>query len=332
MAFNRPGSRPGATPTGSSRGSFAVRPAGQRDVTRDAAEQAMGMGSGTMDNDHTGAGDRANHGAASGGNTTGPSLGRRLFNLSTVIAVSALTVSGYSLYVSSLAPASVTAYVTPVMQYADPANGPFEIFTVPLAFSNAGAQTGTVTSIALTVTNLKSGAKKRFYSAATGSWADRYANTAPDYTPVSIPGYGSFASEVIFYPVPDPVETAGAGGNEEGQDATGTTSESATQGKTKTAPVERIIDLEAGAYAFELCAQIVAGPPFWAGLSEALGFDGTPSPGCAPDTGTITTEGPASTQAADRNVQQSGVKFTRSIRGLDYRAFQNGGTLQMTGF
>ncbi len=249
--------------------------------------------------------------------------------LSTWVAVAALLLSLYSLYETSLRPARITAFATPVMQYADPDRGPFEVFSVPLTFANAGASIGTILNMELVVTNPRSGAAKRFYAAALGRWGTAYRDGAPAFTPIAIPGRGTFAAEVLFYPIPrkpvrqDDAPSPAASGEAGSDDREGGTAHGETA-VVADAVVERIIDLEAGRYAFDLSVQTVigAGPSafqrFWLWLGERVG--------------TLTERERLESEAEPTSRREVHLRFERSIEGLDYRRFNNGGTIQMTGF
>ncbi len=114
----------------------------------------------------------------------------------------AVMVSGYSLWQTSLRRADLRVFVPPIIRYASPyQNSVFEVFEIPLTVINEGAQTGTVLSLDLEVTNPRSGAAKQFYSAGFGAWS--LAKVAGEgllpFTPISLTGRSSQSETVLFY-------------------------------------------------------------------------------------------------------------------------------------
>ncbi|MDX2288672.1 MAG: hypothetical protein NW217_07605 [Hyphomicrobiaceae bacterium] len=146
--------------------------------------------------------------------------------VATLISALALLFSSYSFYEAVLRAADVAAFVPPRIDYTDPdrPESPFEVFIVPLTLANDGAQTGTVLSVDLAVTNKRSGETKRFYAASVGAWAQQ---SAPPFAPVSLAGRAAWSQPLQFFP---------------------------REGET----VARIIDLEAGSYAFTLTLNVAA--------------------------------------------------------------------------
>ncbi|MDX2257446.1 MAG: hypothetical protein NW205_00865 [Hyphomicrobiaceae bacterium] len=146
--------------------------------------------------------------------------------LATLISAMALAFSGYSFYEAVLRAPAIAVFVPPRIDYTDPdrPDSPFEVFVIPVTLANDGAQTGTVLSMDLTVKNPRTGETKRFYSANVGPWAQ--PPTTP-FAPVSLAGRASFSAPIQFWP------RVG-----------------------ETAP--RILDLEAGSYAFELTLNVAA--------------------------------------------------------------------------
>ena len=92
--------------------------------------------------------------------------------LSDIFSGIALIASGYSLWQTSLKRSELTTFVAPVIRYASPyQNSNFEAFCIPLTIANAGARTGTVLALRLTVTDPERNLSKRFYSANFGEWS-----------------------------------------------------------------------------------------------------------------------------------------------------------------
>jgi hypothetical protein len=135
--------------------------------------------------------DIATQAAASGG-------GR----LAASISIIALAVSVYSLWESSLKGAELHVFVPPVVQYAAPyQNSNFEMVAIPVTLANEGAQTGTVLSMELTVTNPKTNETKRFYSADFGRWTMERTRSGAyqPFAPISLAGRSSRTESVLFY-------------------------------------------------------------------------------------------------------------------------------------
>jgi len=114
----------------------------------------------------------------------------------------ALALSAYSLWSTSLKAARLRVYVPPLIRYASPyQNSVFEVFEIPLTVINEGAQTGTILSFDLEVTNPQTGASKLFYSAGFGPWSLAKAqgeNLVP-FAPLSLSGRSSQSETVLFY-------------------------------------------------------------------------------------------------------------------------------------
>ena len=138
----------------------------------------------------------------------------------TVISGFALLFSGYSFYETVVRSADFASYVPPRIAYTDPnsPDHPFEVFIVPLTLANDGARTGTVLSIDLLVTNPRTGKTKKFYAAHFGTWGQ---NARTPFMPVALLGKTSFSRPMQFVP----------------------------RAEEK---INRILDLEAGDYEFEL--------------------------------------------------------------------------------
>jgi hypothetical protein len=137
--------------------------------------------------------------------------------LSDFAAAVALVFSAYSLWQSSLRPAALQIFVPPVITYSSPfQNSNFEAFIIPVTLTNEGAQTGTILSITLVVSDPANRVSKRFYSASFGPWTTarfRGGEFAP-FAPISIPGRTSITNVVQFYarieePVMQVVSAAG---------------------------------------------------------------------------------------------------------------------------
>jgi hypothetical protein len=118
------------------------------------------------------------------------------------ISTIALLFSAYSLWETSLKAPDLQIYVPPVIYYSSPYNNSnFEMVAVPVTVINEGAQTGTALAFDLEVTNPKTGATKRFYSAEFGVWSmERTRQRAyTGFAPISLQGHSSRSEQILFY-------------------------------------------------------------------------------------------------------------------------------------
>lgn len=185
---------------------------------------------------------------------------------SNVVALFALVFSGWSFYETVWKADSLRLFVAPQIQYADPANGVFDVYGVPVTIANTGARAGVALAFQLDVENPRTGETKRYYSAEIGSWKAASRGDGAPFAPITVPGRESVTRQILFYP---------------------------RAGET----VDRLVATDAGEYAFTLT---LLGAP----------VDRLPAP----------------LQDADR---AHSVSFTMMIDGVDYRAFNDGGTLSM---
>jgi hypothetical protein len=122
--------------------------------------------------------------------------------LSEIIAGVALVFSAYNLWQNKLKHADLRVFVPPVIQYTAPnQNGNLEVFVIPVTLANEGARTGTVLSMELEVTDPRTQAVKRFYSADFGTWSlDKAINGGNvPFAPISLEGRGRRTETVLFY-------------------------------------------------------------------------------------------------------------------------------------
>lgn len=122
--------------------------------------------------------------------------------IAAVVSAVALALSLYSLWESSLKQADLHVFVPPVIQYAAPyQNSNFEMIAIPVTLANEGAQTGTVLSMELAVTDPRTGQTKRFYSADFGRWTmeKTRAGAYQPFAPISLAGRASRTESVLFY-------------------------------------------------------------------------------------------------------------------------------------
>jgi hypothetical protein len=140
--------------------------------------------------------------------------------LATLISAVALLFSGYTFYDSVVRAPQLAVYVPPRIDYSDPdgPDRPFEVFILPVTIANDGAQSGTVLSINLQVTNPRTKQIKQFYAARLGSWGEQPVKA---FAPVSLSGKMSYSQALQFFP---------------------------RKGET----IMRILDLEPGSYQFKL--------------------------------------------------------------------------------
>src|SRR5262249_1082731 len=123
----------------------------------------------------------------------------------TILSVFALLFSAYSLYETALKTADLEVFIPPVIQYARDSGGDIELFAIPITISNEGARSGTVLSMELEATDLKSGKTKRYYSAFLGEHQVDPDATNRSFAPLSIGGHATFTDTVRFYPMGNPL-------------------------------------------------------------------------------------------------------------------------------
>lgn len=198
------------------------------------------------------------------GGREGAGGGGMFANLS---AAAALLFSGYSFYETVWRAEDLRLFVSPLIQYADPYNGPFDVYGVPVTIANTGARAGVILSFDLEVANPRSGETKRYYSADFGAWKEAYNREAEPFAPITVPGREAITRQILFYP---------RNGEE----------------------VDRLVETDPGTYQFKLTLN--AAPV--ERLPEALGG------------------GAASAET---------IAFEMEIDGVDYRAFNEGGTISL---
>jgi hypothetical protein len=119
--------------------------------------------------------------------------------LSDTIAGIAALVSLYSLWQTSLKRSDLILLVAPVIRYASPyQNSNFEAFCIAMTIANAGACTGTVLSLRLTVEDPQNKQTKRFYSASFGEWTVEKAQSGDfrPFAPIVLPGRASYTETI----------------------------------------------------------------------------------------------------------------------------------------
>ncbi len=122
--------------------------------------------------------------------------------LTAIVSAVALLLSGYNFWDSTLKQPDLKVFVPPIIQYASPYNNTnFEVFAVPVTIINEGGRSGTILSIDLDATNVKTGETKRFYAADFGRWTmerTRSSSYQP-FAPISLAGKASRTETVLFY-------------------------------------------------------------------------------------------------------------------------------------
>ncbi|MEO1330226.1 MAG: hypothetical protein AAFW46_11230 [Pseudomonadota bacterium] len=183
-------------------------------------------------------------------------------------AMLALLVSIYSVYESVWKSDALRLFVAPTIAFADPSNGPFDVFEIPVTLVNDGARTGVALAFELEVAAPETDAVKRYYAAGTGAWREAYEGARTPFAPISVAGRGAVTERILFFP---------------------------RAGET----IERHVAVEGGTYRFRLTMR--GAPP-----RDALAvLGGDPSP-----------------------PEPTVLEFEMTIDGLDYRAFNAGGTLE----
>ena len=122
--------------------------------------------------------------------------------IAAVISIVALALSLYSLWETSLKRADLRVFVPPVVHYAAPyQNSNFEMIAIPVTIANEGAQTGTVLTMELAVTDPRTNQTKRFYSADFGRWTMEKTRSGAyqPFAPIALAGHSSRTESVLFY-------------------------------------------------------------------------------------------------------------------------------------
>ena len=143
-----------------------------------------------------------------------------------LMSLVALLFSGYSLYESVLRAPQLSVFVAPRIDYTDPdrPEAVREVFVLPITIANDGARAATVLALGLEVANPRTRQSKIFYAARLGVWGE---TPLRPFAPVVLAGRATFSSAVQFEP---------------------------RNGET----VPRILDQEAGKYAFTLSVDTAA--------------------------------------------------------------------------
>jgi hypothetical protein len=143
-----------------------------------------------------------------------------------LMSLVALMFSGYSLYESALRAPQLSLFVAPRIDYTDPdrPEAVREVFILPLTIANDGARPATLLALNLEVLNPRSKQSKMFYAARLGTWGERPLHP---FAPVVLAGRATFSNAVQFEP---------------------------RNGET----VPRILDQDAGKYAFKLTVETAA--------------------------------------------------------------------------
>jgi hypothetical protein len=122
--------------------------------------------------------------------------------LSDIGSGTAVVVSVYSLWQTTLKRATLKGFVAPVIRYASPyQNSNFEVFAIPLTMTNEGARTGTIMSMDLVVRSPERNLTKQFYSADFGQWSIEKGRTGDfrPFAPIVIAGRSSYTETILFH-------------------------------------------------------------------------------------------------------------------------------------
>lgn len=137
------------------------------------------------------------------GMTSFPNLARlasRGNRLATIVSAFAFAFSGVSFYETVMKQPQLTAYVPPVLHYAQDGGGDIELFAIPVTIANEGARTGTVLTLSLTATNTKTKVRQQFYGAYFGDHPKTSDATQRAFAPLSVQGRQTFSDTIRFYP------------------------------------------------------------------------------------------------------------------------------------
>ena len=122
--------------------------------------------------------------------------------LTAITSTTALLVSGYTLWTTTLRQPDLHVFVPPVIQYAAPyQNSNFEVIAVPVTFANEGARTAVAMSMELVVTDPRAKVSKIFYSADLGQWSMERtrARSYQPFAPLPMAGRTTRTEVVLFY-------------------------------------------------------------------------------------------------------------------------------------
>lgn len=126
-----------------------------------------------------------------------------------IVSLTALVVSGVSLWETVLRQPELTLYVGDMASYTRDPWGGYEVFVVPLTIANNGAQDGAVIKLTLEVKNTASGLSDRFESAYSvdatyfsgrDDVSARTRRPKLPFAPLSIAGRQSYSGTLLFYP------------------------------------------------------------------------------------------------------------------------------------
>ena len=128
-------------------------------------------------------------------------LASRGNRLATIVSAFAFAFSGVSFYETVMKQPHLTAYVAPVLHYAQDGGGDVELFAIPVTVANDGARTGTILSMTLTATNTKTNVRQTLYAAYFGDHPKAADTTPRAFAPISIQGRQTFSDTIRFYPI-----------------------------------------------------------------------------------------------------------------------------------
>lgn len=191
--------------------------------------------------------------------------------LANLMALLAIAISGVSFYEAALRAPDLRLYVPPTIGFADPFNGPFDVFELPVTIANNGARPGVALSFELEVDNPNTGETKRYYASGLGAWKAAFAGDHTPFAPISVAGRAAETRRVIFQP-------------------------------RASETIDRHIEVEPGVYQFRLTlrpAEIDPPLPFW---EQIFG---------------------------DAPAKPIMLSFEMTSDGLDYRAFNDGGLIDL---
>ena len=129
--------------------------------------------------------------------------------LTKLVSVLALLFSAVSLYQTVIKQADLNFFVPESISYTQDANGSYEVFIVPLAIANTGANDGVISSLTLKVKNIETGRERLFYGSfiadsdyfsAKRANNETFSRPKKPYTPVQISGRSGQGRTILFYP------------------------------------------------------------------------------------------------------------------------------------
>lgn len=121
-------------------------------------------------------------------------------NFAILISILSLVISAVGFYINTVRPPNISVITAPYIKHVVDNASLNEAFFVPLTLVNQGAQTGTVLSFDLNVTNRETGETRTYYGQYFAQ-DDAPTELGAFFTPITLDGYSSASYTVCFYPI-----------------------------------------------------------------------------------------------------------------------------------